>query len=166
MKKIVPEMKIMPFWIYFLLQCILFSIIVYTYFVIKDNNMQYDKLTIVIIYIWAFLSCAIKKMLSTYTPVDTIKLDTQNHQITITYYAFFISKRQLSISFDELTYKISNDSMLFGLATSIRFYIPNQKKYKVKLNHRNGWTRNQIKEVIAELQKHPEIKQLKGWYSI
>lgn len=94
------------------------------------------------------------KILGTFTAVDLIIIDSQNRSLQFDYWLFYLFKKKLIITFDELNYKKRNDILLIGGSMGIYFY--KEKRLKIKLNRRNGWNDHQIDSIIQDLLKIKE----------
>jgi hypothetical protein len=88
------------------------------------------------------------KLASTTTAVDKLEICNNERLIKIEYFLFHVFKRNVAIKFEDFLFYYREDLLFFGASTGIRIYSKN--KFKVKLNARNGWKKEQIEQIIQE----------------
>jgi len=166
MMKFVPKPKIkLARWIETIIQCNLFLLtIAIVHFLGLDMATRHTDcfnitdsrlLSILIILLLYYLF----KVLGTHTAVDLIEINYDSLEITFVYWLFYFYKQTLIIQFEELSFKNRNSIFMHGAGLSLLVY--RNKKLKIKLNNRNGWTSRQVKEITTELNSiKPPIKKL------
>lgn len=101
---------------------------------------------IIIVYSWVFYY--VYKIAETHTVVEKININYESERILINYWFFFIKRLEKEISFHDFSFRTNDDSLFFGNSTSIRVFERN--KYRIKLNPRNGWKKEQMDEIIKD----------------
>jgi hypothetical protein len=111
-----------------------------------------------IVFFW------ILKNMSTFTFVNSVQIDEEKKEIIVDYLLWNISKKKCIIPFEEFTFYTQKDLLFWGASKSIRIY--KDGIYKIKLNARNNWKKEQIEELedICLDITNNELRK-KPWYS-
>lgn len=99
-----------------------------------------------VLYLWILFYCY--KVATTHTVVDCIVINYNKCTINFSYWLIYLIKKEKIIAFNELSFNTNDDLLLFGGSTSIRVF--QNDIYKIKLNPRNGWEKEQIDEIFKE----------------
>jgi hypothetical protein len=94
------------------------------------------------------ISFIVYKFLSTRTVVDKLELCNDEKLIRIEYFLFHTFKRNIAIKYEDFSFYYRDDLLHFGGSTGIRIFCKN--KFKVKLNAKNSWKKEQIEQIIQE----------------
>ncbi len=97
------------------------------------------------------ISFIVYKFLSTHTVVDKLELCNEEKLIKIEYYLFHTMKQKIAIKHEDFSFYYRDDLLHFGGSIGIRIFSNN--KFKVKLNAKNGWKKEQIEQIIQEFLK-------------
>jgi len=93
------------------------------------------------------------KFLGTFSSVDLITFDFENKKISIIYWFLNFFKKEITIDFENLTFKNKHNITIIG-DYSIYFY--ENENLKIKLNERNGWKGEQLDEILEDLKSIKE----------
>jgi hypothetical protein len=107
---------------------------------IGENKINSSLFTIILFLTYKFAL--------TYTVVDKLVICKDEKLIRIEYFLFHIAKRSIAIKFEDFSFFFRDDLLHFGGSTGIRIF--NKDKFKVKLNAKNGWKKEQIEKIIQE----------------
>lgn len=99
-----------------------------------------------ILYLWILFYCY--KVATNHTAIDSIVINHNKRLITFSYCLFYFIRKEKKVNFNELSFRTSDDLLFFGASTSIRVF--QNDKYKIKLNPRNGWVKEQVDEILKE----------------
>lgn len=94
------------------------------------------------------ISFIVYKFLSTHTVVDKLEICCKEELIKIEYYLFHTINQKIAVKYEDLSFYYRDDLLHFGGSTGIRVFDKN--KFKVKLNAKNSWKKEQIEQIIQE----------------
>lgn len=153
-----------PRWLETIIHCILFllALLVVHYTGIGAGveltdilNFAGSGYSTILLYVLVFYFF---KLIGNHTAVDSLEIDYNNKNMKVVYWLFYFYRRELTISFEELSYKNRNDILIMG-GYSLRIY--QNSSFRIKLNSRNGWKNKQIDEITTELLMiKPPLKKL------
>lgn len=155
-----------PTWLSLILQMIIVSAFITAILFGKEygeNQMQtisFYKLGFSFILVCLFFY--LYKVLSTFSPVDEVTFDFDKKTVRITVWYFYVVKRTVVIDYQKLSYIHVMDAVLSGASKSIRLY--DNGKIKVKLNSRNGWSKNQIEEIASIIVGFAPKQKIKNYF--
>ena len=107
---------------------------------IRHNQINSSLFTIILFFAYKFAL--------THTVVDKLEIYNDEKLIRIEYYLFNIVKRSIAIKYEDFSFFFREDLLHFGGSTGIRIFC--KDKFKVKLNARNGWKKEQIQQILQE----------------
>lgn len=154
MKEYYPSSLLkVPRWTETVLQCGIFVLVA---LVLHKTHLDSIVFNVVIFtndirtVMFIFFVFYVYKVLGTHTAVDHVKIDYQLQEITFNYWLFYFIKKTVRIRFPELSIKNRNDILLLGGSEGL--YIYQNGRLKIKLNTRNGWKKEQMKQLSIELK--------------
>lgn len=140
-----------PHWFEIIVKSLIFSMIMLFLIFIKIGN-EFLLSSIFIIYSCIFfIAYYLYKLSVTPTAVDKIVFDFINKLIIINYCFLYFKKEIVYISFDDLSFYTKIDDRISGNTLGLRIF--ENKKFKIKINAHNGWKKDQIAEIIADIEK-------------
>ena len=153
-----------PRWLETIIHCILFLLflLIVKYIgldtriekmdILNFTGSRYSSILLIFLVFYSF------KLIGNHTAVDSLEIDYNNKNMKVVYWLFYFYRRELTISFEELSYKNRNDILIMG-GFSLRIY--QNSSFRIKLNSRNGWKNKQIDEITTELLMiKPPLKKL------
>jgi hypothetical protein len=156
LKKYTPDRFIAgPRWIELFIQTLLFTcVLVFQSYLgidllLGNNSFFFNTNSFdwgAVLFTWILFFCY--KVGTTHTVTDSIVIDYNKDFITFSYWFIYFIKKEKTIFFNELSFNTIVDLLIFGGAKSIRVYQNN--KYKIKLNPRNGWKKEQMDDILKE----------------
>lgn len=142
----------LPRWLETLIQSFIFVSVLVIFCLLKLDELLWDmnvfSSNVYYVIFVQILMFYFYKVMSTHSAVDKLIIDGDIREITITYWWFYFIKKKKIIKFEEFSFWTNDDTLLFGSSKSIRIYQNN--KYKIKLNARNSWKKEQIEEITNE----------------
>ncbi|HBG70622.1 MAG: hypothetical protein A2W93_09635 [Bacteroidetes bacterium GWF2_43_63] len=165
MKEYSPKRRFnLPLWIRVIIQAALFASFIVFLHLLKVDELMGRGVSFKsnwLLWILAILGYYIYKIQVNSTPVSYLKFDYEHKELLITFRFLYLIKKRIIFKFGSFTYRVRKDGLFFGASESIRLYQNN--RLKVKLNPKNGWTKGQIEEIIAEVKQIGNIDNRKIW---
>ncbi len=125
---------------------------------LREPSMNYSD-TKRLLFVWGMLALwfyAYKLMVNP-TVTNKVVIDYAARTFTVNYSLFYFISQKKKISFDDISFWIHHAQiLLFG--NGIAVFIYETDKFRLKINARNGWKKEQVYEIIDELNKITEGK--------
>jgi len=140
-----------PQWFEIIVKSLLYSMLILFLVFLKIGNEFLLSSVFNISFCILFLVFYLYKLCVTPTPVDKVVFDFINKTIIINYCFLYFKKKIVCISFDDLSFYTKIDDRISGNTLGLRIFKNN--KFKIKINAHNGWKKDQIAEIISDIEK-------------
>ena len=112
-----------------------------------------------------FLIFFLYKNMVTYSLVERVIIDDSKEEIIIVFWLIYFIKKKIVIKYEELSFRAQIDGMLWGYSLSLRIF--KNDNYRIKINAKNGWTEDQIKNIYNRFLSITKGRtRTRPWYAL